>query len=385
MTKKDHFKQKLLLSPQVTKIIFKIYICFLCLEHQVVFMVAYFSWFIFDSNLFMMHIYYSKCQLPEDGEYLPQRPQILLGILVNICCTCLLLSEIFKNSKMGATHCKYINKMQEQEERKFKLYRFCNSFAQNHPKRSPYLAHHIYSDKRKVIYCYVPKVACTNWKRIMYQFEKGINATILMDRQTVQKPGFKGISYASRYKLKRKYYTFLFVRHPFERLVSAYRNKFVQPFPDDLRFQKEVGVKIIQKYRKNSTTTNDTYTFTEFVQFVIDKAAREGSHKLNEHWQPQSDLCSIYCARFDFIGKYEALVEDSRIILKNVNASNSFVFPENRTDNYKTKTSEIYKKYMKALPKEYLIKLYNKYENDFDAFGYEIPDFEIKNQFSWLW
>ena len=40
---------------------------------------------------------------------------------------------------------------------------------------------------------------------------------------------------------------------------------------------------------------------------------------------------------------------------------------------------------MRALPKEYLIKLYNLNKNDFDAFGYEIPDFEIKDQFSWLW
>ena len=314
-----------------------------------------------------------------------QRPQILFGIFENICYTCLLLFEIFKNSEMGDARYEYIKKMQEQEERKFKLYQFCKSFAQNHHKRSPYLAHHIYSNKKKVIYCYVPKVACTNWKRIIYQFEKGINATILMNRQTIHKQSFKCISYTSRYKLKRNYYTFLFVRHPFERLVSAYRNKLVRPFPDDLRFQKEVGVKIIQKYRKNSTIRNDTCTFIGFVQFVIDKSAREGPNKLNEHWQPHSDLCSICYARFDFIGKYETLGEDSLIILKNINASNSFAFPENKRDNYKTKTSELYKKYMRALPKEYLIKLYNLYKNDFDAFGYEIPDFEIKDQFSWLW
>lgn len=91
-------------------------------------------------------------------------------------------------------------------------------------------------------------------------------------------------------------------------------------------------------------------------------------------------LCKI-----QFYRKYETLAEDSLIILKNINASNSFAFPENKRDNYKTKTSELYKKYMRALPKEYLIKLYNLYKNDFDAFGYEIPDFEIKDQFSWLW
>ena len=52
----------------------------------------------------------------------PQRPQILFGILVNICYTCLLLFEIFKNSEMGDARYEYIKKMQEQEERKFKLY-----------------------------------------------------------------------------------------------------------------------------------------------------------------------------------------------------------------------------------------------------------------------
>ena len=100
-----------------------------------------------------------------------------------------------------------------------------------------------------------------------------------MNRQTNHKQSFKRISYTSRYKLKRNYYTFLFVRHPFEMLVSAYRNEFVQPFPDDLCFQKDVGVKIILKYRKDSTITNDICTFAEFVQFISNLHAQKVNTK----------------------------------------------------------------------------------------------------------
>ena len=93
-----------------------------------------------------------------------------------------------------------------------------------------------------------------------------------MNRQTNHKQSFKRFSYTSRYKLKKNYYIFLFVRYPFERLVSAYRNKLVQPFAGDLCFQEEVGIKVIQKYGKDSTITNDTCTFAEFVQFLCNQA-----------------------------------------------------------------------------------------------------------------
>ena len=65
-----------------------------------------------------------------------------------------------------------VNETQEQKERKHKLLQFCNSSTQNHSNPALDFYHHIYSDAKKVIYCFVPKVACTNWKWMIYQFER---------------------------------------------------------------------------------------------------------------------------------------------------------------------------------------------------------------------
>lgn len=43
--------------------------------------------------------------------------------------------------------------------------------------------------------------------------------------------------------------SFLIVRHPFERLLSAYRDKIMFAIPHSLH--DKLGLKIIRKYRKN--------------------------------------------------------------------------------------------------------------------------------------
>lgn len=43
--------------------------------------------------------------------------------------------------------------------------------------------------------------------------------------------------------------TFLIVRHPFERLLSAYRDKIMFALPHSLH--DKMGMKIVRKYRKH--------------------------------------------------------------------------------------------------------------------------------------
>ena len=268
------------------------------------------------------------------------------------------------------------NKTQEQAERKHKLHRFCTYSLQKSYKPALSLDHYIYSDKKKVVYFFVPKVASTNWKWMMYQFENwDVSKQQMMGKKKVHFLHFKSVFNKKLCEMKKHYYTFLFVRHPFERLVSAYRNKPLQPYPDGHFFINTFGKHIIKTFRKNSTVTNNTCTFNEFVEFLIDKAANKGSNSFNEHWKPQSLLCDICTPGFDFIGKHETLIEDSRIMLNELKVASRYVFPENNTDLYKTRTSDIYEQYMRNIPRDKIKKLYEIYKDDFDAFSYQPPNF----------
>ena len=70
------------------------------------------------------------------------------------------------------------------------------------------------------------------------------------------------------------YKKFLFVRNPFDRIISAFRNKFEfggGPHEDPI-FLEKYGRHIIQKYRENASETSlrtgADVTFVEFLKFL---------------------------------------------------------------------------------------------------------------------
>ena len=84
------------------------------------------------------------------------------------------------------------------------------------------------------------------------------------------------------------YTSFLFVRHPLERLVSAYQNKFANAAEDGY-FPKLFAAKIKARYGSgNGTGTGGAsrgggarVTFEEFARWVSDPRPTEGAR--NEH------------------------------------------------------------------------------------------------------
>lgn len=59
--------------------------------------------------------------------------------------------------------------------------------------------------------------------------------------------------------------SFLIVRHPFERLLSAYRDKIMFAIPHSLH--DKLGIKIIRKYRKNVSYSHFSIFFKLFFNF----------------------------------------------------------------------------------------------------------------------
>ena len=94
-------------------------------------------------------------------------------------------------------------------------------------------------DKHKLLYCYVPKVACTSWKvKLSLMSDKAVNgeATVVNTHPSpvdtwegLARYGIKMLSTYTPEQIKYRlenYFKFIFVRHPMERLVSSYRSKF---------------------------------------------------------------------------------------------------------------------------------------------------------------
>ena len=98
------------------------------------------------------------------------------------------------------------------------------------------------------------------------------------------------------------YYSFLFVRHPFERVLSAYRNKLQDPY--NTQFQRAYGSQVLRMLRKNLTDVEykagKNVTFSEFVEYIITTHNKQGYAGLNEHWNSVHQLCNPCRIKYDF-------------------------------------------------------------------------------------
>lgn len=236
------------------------------------------------------------------------------------------------------------------------------------------LNHVLIDEKHKILYCYVPKVACTNWKRIFLvltgkaeNFSQVIN---LPASQIHNKNLFKSLqnySVTEILNMTNEYTKFIFVRHPFERLLSAYRNKLEQHYDSSKYFQARFGKYIIKNFRKNPTNVSlakgDDVTFSEFVNYIVSS----DPNRYNEHWQRMTDLCHPCLIKYDFIGKYENIIQDSNFLLKSFGTS--LKFP--KLSKPSTTASNL-AKYYGTLERKTILKLYRIYEMDFRLFDYDV-------------
>ena len=166
--------------------------------------------------------------------------------------------------------------------------------------------------QHKVLYCSVPKCGTTSWLLMVAYLSGKVDITLTTQEEN-QFNAWKreemariGIKYLNKYPPQtamgyiKDYYKFLIVRNPYERLISAYTDKF-NNVPDRSYYHTTYGKTIIRLFRKNATREalkqgNDV-TFPEFISFVIYQWKRR--LRFDEHWKPITDTCLPCSIRWD--------------------------------------------------------------------------------------
>uniref|UniRef100_A0A3P9J3B0 Carbohydrate sulfotransferase n=1 Tax=Oryzias latipes TaxID=8090 RepID=A0A3P9J3B0_ORYLA len=235
----------------------------------------------------------------------------------------------------------------------------------------------IVDDQHGIIYCYIPKVACTNWKRTLIALKQNEPYPDPMSFKSNMVHKFDRFRLLKHYSMpERKHYTkFLFVRDPFVRLISAYRDKMLnydQYFYDGYirvilqryKTQKDVPVKY------NGTKKTDLKpSFHNFVQYIVDPRTEKYA-PFEPHWRQMHRLCHPCLVEYDFVGHQESLQEDAQQLLKILKLENAIKFPP----SYENMTSgSSVMEWFQGVPIEDRRKLYRIYEKDFQLFGYRRP------------
>lgn len=180
----------------------------------------------------------------------------------------------------------------------------------------------------------------------------------------------------------RTHFKFMFVRHPLERLVSAYRNKFSTP-RRALYYKRRFGRNIVRTVRganasREALRRAHDVTFREMVQYLLDpKTTRTQDHLLSDnHWRQAHLLCHPCYVRYDFIGHYETLKEDAHAVLEAIGVADRVQFPDTDPNNrWKKKTIEVMAEILAQISDEELRRVKELYAYDFELFGYD-PDMQ---------
>ncbi|KAK7066824.1 hypothetical protein SK128_020849 [Halocaridina rubra] len=147
----------------------------------------------------------------------------------------------------------------------------CTNFNISFPVNDFMLSHMHFDHERKAIYCFIPKVACTSWKRIWMKItglvkpDKDLSE---IDRYVIHTSIPSLTSQKDKLPdIMANYKKFLFIRHPFSRVLSAFRDKIEHEDPKSgYNFHREIGKKIQKKYSNellktasNNTSLNSTH------------------------------------------------------------------------------------------------------------------------------
>ena len=227
-------------------------------------------------------------------------------------------------------------------------------------------------EQNKVVFCIINKVASSTIKRL-FTSSRGLQLRGEHTIQYMARNGFRQLaSYSEeqRREIQRTYTTALIVRHPLDRLRSAFQNKIV----NNWYLPRETHKKAIHKYRINKEDKSVKMNFEEFISALIDWMPYE------KHWTSFEPACHPCAVDFDYILRLETLERDLKLFTTcALHTTYDKVYHDGTNRGQYHETSDVVKTnhYDKYVPDTKLLDddLYKRlldigYGRDMEMFGY---------------
>lgn len=179
---------------------------------------------------------------------------------------------------------------------------------------------HLTIDKKhQLVYCAIEKIGCTFWKRVFQIISGFRNVSDPFHIQGIRAyEGYltaKGMPFDRIHYILKQSTKFMFVREPYERLLSGYVDKLFAP---NAAYWSFIGTFIVQQFRPNATkrakVCGDDITFEEFVRYFIN--SQHNNMRRDAHFVPNFEHCRPCEIDYEYIGKLETFEEDTLYLLQ---------------------------------------------------------------------
>ena len=231
------------------------------------------------------------------------------------------------------------------------------TFSQEYEERFAFRRHMLLDDTHEVLFCFVPKVGCTNLKLLFFVSQGFIPQTELaIPRDQINQLMLDYIMFEHSFlsmddnqsiAVMQSYFKYLMVRNPLERLASGYRSK-VERFPLHGMIDSYPPYNWLRKAIYNFTHPHEFTKYAEsrgakpiFLQFpdFIDfwLASPSSTFMFDEHFMLITDICQPCRARFDFYGNFHHFNRDAQVLVNKIGANildlrTSYYSKENSTE-----------------------------------------------------
>ncbi|XP_042871543.1 carbohydrate sulfotransferase 11-like [Penaeus japonicus] len=184
--------------------------------------------------------------------------------------------------------------------------------------------------------------------------------------------------------------SFMITRHPFLRLVSAYRNKilagnaiYTPLFATIYRKYKDLGPPVARRTKDGTLARRGiSPSFSQFVQYILDEEAK--GKTLDMHWIPQSRFCTPCLANFSIYAKVETLDEDGNHIIFS-SGINHVIKPKTINRSVDVPTADVAHTFICQLSQQQFEDLVKLYQYDLQLFQYDVEHLRTCTRMELLW
>ena len=220
---------------------------------------------------------------------------------------------------------------------------------------------------KRYMYFEVPKAACTKMKELLWTLENAPPIELLVGNIETRRDMFiharKNVPLPSLVDLDEKtqrqvlespdFLRMTFVRNPYTRLISAWRNKVMLCEPGCEQVYLQIKGDLPALHEKS------LISFDQFVEYV---ATCCDLRTCNPHWRRQSDHIFFSALNFSFVGKIEDMAEGLRRFERHLGLSQALV--SNSRNVSRGPDGDVYNRSLAD-------KVYSLYQADFETLSYD--------------